>query len=115
MQITCGDIWSAEFTVIDCLHSCFSIDEVDVSAVSDQKAGVAYLVDQARSAVCGIQDRFYSVSLKDWLETIGTPESFLYVGMPFFFCHPLHVVVHDNPLAQRLMDAKPQRGCMICR
>ena len=67
-----------EFAFADRLHDCVSCDEVQISAVANQKAGIAKFVDEARCAIGCIEYRLQRVFLKTvWVQS--APRSFSWI------------------------------------
>ena len=97
-----------EFAFADRLHDCVSCDEVQISAVANQKAGIAKFVDEARCAIGCIEYRLQRVFLKNGPGTIRSAQFFLDITASLFFAHSIQIIIHDDPLPQRFVSGKAQ-------
>ena len=67
-----------EFAFADRLHDCVSCDEVQISAVANQKAGIAKFVDEARCAMAALSTASSAFSSKTvWVQS--APRSFSWI------------------------------------
>ncbi len=67
---------------------------------------MAELADHTCRTVSRVQDRFNGVFVKDGLMTAGTLKLPVNVFPSFLFGVAVQVVVHDDPLAERLVGRK---------
>ena len=99
----------SQLAVSDRFHYNVCVDQVQTFFITDQHAGVADLIDQARGPVGCVQDRFQSVLIKNRNVTSGSFQFCTDVGTSFFLCQTLKVIIHDDPLTERFMDPQVQR------
>ena len=101
----------SKLAVIDCLHDGIRIDKVQFAAVRDQEGCITDLIDDTWSPVRCIKNSFERVFLEDRLCTARPPELSVDIRGTFFLSKAVKVVVHDDPLAEGLMDTETE--CVV--
>lgn len=66
------------------------------------------LVDHTWSSIRCIEDRFQCILFEYRLCASCAIQLGSNIGMSFCFCHTFQVIIHDNPLAERFVDAQAQ-------
>ena len=101
----------SQLAVVDCLHDSIRIDGLKAAAVADQQACIAQLPDQAGVPLAEL--RMASTALSSNTGCVHpAPFSFSAIyRRPSSLVKTVEVVVHDDPLAERLMD--PEAQCVV--
>ncbi len=79
-----------------------------LSTVYDHKITVTNLIDQTWRAVRRIQ-YYFGLLIKYSLTAFGIFQFSGNIGPSFFFCGLAHMVIHDNPLAERFVGTLVER------
>ena len=90
---------SAERAVIYGLHHRFRGDGVEFLGVADHERCIAYLADESRRSVRGVQDCLDSTLFKDRLCTAGAFQLCCNVRAAFLLGQAFQIVVHHDPLS----------------
>lgn len=93
-------------TVIDSLKYGFGRDDGLTSAVADHESRITVSVDHSGGAIRGVKDGLDSTFIENSLVTAGTFKLSGYILTAFVLGEAIDIVVHDDPLAERLMSGQ---------